>query len=113
MLFGVYKAPEPLMSSDPNKRNHFRYHPVFSVSCRVLFQNFVRILKLYRIASERVTIVVRNAHKYINCECDSIPFSCNPDTFLATMYIFVLLWWCHVQPELVSTHHTECVELNM
>lgn len=40
MLFGVYKAPEPLMSSDPNKRKHFRYLTVFSLSSRLLFQNF-------------------------------------------------------------------------
>lgn len=82
MLFGVYKAPEPLMSSDPNKRKHFRYLTVFSVSCRVLFQNLVRILKLYRLASERVTIVVSDTQKYVNCEYDSNPLQCNPDIFL-------------------------------
>lgn len=88
MLFPVYKAPEPLMSPDPNKRKHFRYLTVFSVSCRVLFQNLVRILKLYRIVSERVTIVVRDTHKYVNCEYDSNALQCRPDIFL-NVYVCV------------------------
>lgn len=76
------------MSSDPNKRKHFRYPTVFSVSSRLLFQNLVRILKLYWIASGTVTIVVRDTRKYVNCEYDSIPLQCNPDIFL-NVYVCV------------------------
>lgn len=99
------------MSSDPNKRKHFRYLTVSSVSCRVLFQNLVRILKLYRIASERVTIVVRGTQKYINCEYDSNPLQCNPDIFLnvclclCSGIMYSLSWFQH--------HDTKSVELNM
>lgn len=77
MLLCVSKAPEP---SDPNKRKRSRCLSLSSRCCLVLFQNLVRILKLYKIASERVAIVVRHAEVQ-NCEYGSEPSQCNPDIF--------------------------------
>lgn len=52
------------MSSDPNKRKHFRYLAVFSVlSCFIL-----KLGSNSETLKERVTIVVRDTQKYVKCD---------------------------------------------